>query len=104
MILFYFLYLYYQFFCFYCFEIRIIYINFENNNNSNRSQYNFEIDENGKTNLLRFSSNISITKPIQWNHTSFYKSIFRLIFIFILFLCSCIFYFIIKWDDNNIFL
>ena len=61
MILFYFLYLYYQFFCFYCFEIRIIYINFENNNNSNRSQYNFEIDENEKTNILRFSSNISIT-------------------------------------------
>jgi len=79
------------------------YISFENNS-SNWSQYNFEIDENEKLQMARLTSNISITKPIQWNHTSICKSIFRLIVTFIMVLCSGIFYFIIKWDNPNVYL
>ena len=79
------------------------YISFENNH-SNWSQYNFEIDENEKLQISRLTSNISITKPIQWNHTSICKSLFRLIFTFILVLCNGVFYFIIKWDNPNVYL
>ena len=79
------------------------YISFENNS-SNWSQYNFEIDENEKLQMSRLTSNISITKPIQWNHTSICKSIFRLIFTFIMVMLSGIFYFLIKWDNPKIYL
>ena len=79
------------------------FISFENNY-SNWSQYNFEIDENEKLQMSRLTSNISITKPIQWNHTSVCKSIFRLIFTFIMVMLSGIFYFLIKWDNPKIYL
>jgi hypothetical protein len=79
------------------------FISFENNY-SNWSQYNFEIDENEKLQMSRLTSNISITKPIQWNHTSICKSIFRLIFTFIMVMLSGIFYFLIKWDNPKIYL
>ena len=54
--------------------------------------------------MSRLTSNISITKPIQWNHTSICKSIFRLIFTFIMVLCTGIFYFMIKWNNPNVYL
>ena len=64
-------------------------------NRKNWINFNFENEKKDKNddNIARFISEITITKPIKWNKTSFVISIFRLIFlifiqIIIFYLCN----------------
>ena len=69
-------------------------------NDKNWSKYNFETEDNDWKDNALISSKITIAKEIQWNHTGFIKSIFRLIFM-CLFLSLCIVpYFLIGWDNK----
>ena len=66
----------------------------------NWKKYNFETDESEIEDRALLASKITITKEIQWNHTGFIKSIFRLIFM-CLFLSLCTLpYYYISWDNN----
>ena len=61
-------------------------------NRKNWINFNFENEKKDKNddNIARFISEITITKPIKWNKTSFVISIFRLIFL--IFIQIIIFY------------
>ena len=66
----------------------------------NWSKYNFELDELEQEKRLLLSNKITITKEIQWNHTSQIISFFRLIVIVLLFALSSLPYYLIKWNSN----
>ena len=92
-------------FCSYIFSyiaMRNEYFWYFEENDSNWSQYNFVIKENEeeyKETLL--TSEITITKETQWNHTSNIISFFRLIMIcFFLIIFSGIPYYFIKWNNK----
>lgn len=66
----------------------------------NWSKYNFELDELEQEKRLLLSNKITITKEIQWNHTSQVISFFRLIVVMLLFALSSLPYYFIGWDSN----
>jgi hypothetical protein len=82
------------------FAMRLEYTCMFKQHDDNWSKYNFELDELEQEKRLLLSNKITITKEIQWNHTSQVISFFRLIVIVLLFVLSSLPYYLIEWNNN----